>query len=154
MSKHLPAQSIPIAIVGIGCRFPGKVSGWQQYWDFLSRGGDGICEVPPDRWDLARYYSPSRKPGNLYVRKGGFLSDVDRYDAAFFGISPREAAHLDPQQRLLLEVAWKRVERSYDLFLTLACEDPGADPLVGPYPARKARTAPTARPSSSPGLEW
>jgi epothilone polyketide synthase D len=108
--KHLRAQSTPIAIVGIGCRFPGNVSGWQQYWDFLSRGGDGICEVPPDRWDLARYFSPSRKPGNLYVRKGGFLSDLDRYDAAFFGISPREAAHLDPQQRLLLEVAWETFE--------------------------------------------
>ena len=108
--KHLRAQSTPIAIVGIGCRFPGNVSGWQQYWDFLSRGGDGICEVPPDRWDLARYFSPSRKPGNLYTRKGGFLSDIDRYDAAFFGISPREAAHLDPQQRLLLEVAWETFE--------------------------------------------
>jgi len=108
--KHLRAPSTPIAIVGIGCRFPGNVSGWQQYWDFLSRGGDGICEVPPDRWDLARYFSPSRKPGNLYTRKGGFLSDVDRYDAAFFGISPREAAHLDPQQRLLLEVAWETFE--------------------------------------------
>jgi acyl transferase domain-containing protein/thioesterase domain-containing protein/NAD(P)-dependent dehydrogenase (short-subunit alcohol dehydrogenase family)/acyl carrier protein len=108
--KHLRPQSIPIAIVGIGCRFPGNVSGWQQYWDFLSRGGDGICEVPPDRWDLTRYFSPVRKPGNLYVRKGGFLSDVDRYDAAFFGISPREAAHLDPQQRLLLEVGWETFE--------------------------------------------
>jgi len=108
--KHLRAQSTPMAIVGIGCRFPGNVSGWQQYQDFLSRGGDGICEVPPDRWDLSRYYSTSRKPGNLYVRKGGFLSDVDRYDAAFFGISPREAAHLDPQQRLLLEVAWETFE--------------------------------------------
>jgi acyl transferase domain-containing protein len=104
--KHLRPHSTPIAIVGIGCRFPGNVSGWQQYWDFLSRGGDGICEVPADRWDLTRYFSPVRKPGNLYVRKGGFLSDVDRYDAAFFGISPREAAHLDPQQRLLLEVGW------------------------------------------------
>ena len=55
--KHLGAQSAPIAVIGIGCRFPGNVFGWQQYWEFLSRGGDGICEVPPDRWDLSRYYS-------------------------------------------------------------------------------------------------
>lgn len=108
--RHLRAQSTPVAIVGIGCRFPGNVSGWQQYWDFLSRGGDGICEVPSDRWDLARHFNPSRKPGNLYTRKGGFLRSIDRFDAGFFGISPREAAFMDPQQRLLLEVAWETFE--------------------------------------------
>lgn len=102
----------PIAIIGIGCRFPGKASDPDAYWRLLERGKDAICEVPQDRWDLRRFYDPDPdRPGKMHTRKGGFLSDpIDRFDPLFFGISPREAEGLDPQQRLLLEVVWEAIE--------------------------------------------
>lgn len=101
----------PIAIIGIGCRFPGGVVSPESFWDFLCRGGDGITDVPADRWNLRTFFHPQRgKKGKAYTRKGGFLTDIDRFDPSFFGISPREAHHMDPQQRLLLEVAWEAFE--------------------------------------------
>ncbi|MBI3898381.1 MAG: SDR family NAD(P)-dependent oxidoreductase [Gammaproteobacteria bacterium] len=102
----------PVAIIGIGCRFPGKVDSPSSFWDLLARGGDTIIDVPPDRWNSARFYDPDpKKSGKLYFRAGGFLQHrIDQLDAAFFGISPREAEDLDPQQRLLLEVAWEAIE--------------------------------------------
>lgn len=67
----------PIAIVGIGCRFPGGIDTPQSFWDFLVRGGDGTCEVPESRWNLDRYYDPTPgKPGKVYTKRGGFLGDV------------------------------------------------------------------------------
>src|SRR5262249_54041178 len=102
----------PIAIIGIGCRFPGGADGPAKFWELLIAGEDGIVDVPEDRWDIRRFYSSDLgKPATMYVRKGGFLREpVDRFDPLFFGISPREAAYMDPQQRLLLEVAWEAVE--------------------------------------------
>jgi acyl transferase domain-containing protein/NAD(P)-dependent dehydrogenase (short-subunit alcohol dehydrogenase family)/acyl carrier protein len=102
----------PIAIVGIGCRFPGGASSPRRLWDLLTQGRCAIVEVPRDRWDHRRYYDPDpNKPGKTYVRAAGFLQEpIDSFDAAFFGISPREAAVLDPQQRLLAEVAWEGLE--------------------------------------------
>jgi acyl transferase domain-containing protein/NADPH:quinone reductase-like Zn-dependent oxidoreductase/NAD(P)-dependent dehydrogenase (short-subunit alcohol dehydrogenase family)/dienelactone hydrolase len=102
----------PLAIVGIGCRFPGGVSGPDDFWDLLLSGVDTIGEVPPERWRTERFYDPDPDtPGRVFVRHGGFLTEpVDRFDAGFFGITPREAATLDPQQRLLLEVTWKALE--------------------------------------------
>lgn len=102
----------PIAIVGLGCRFPGTASDPQAFWDMLCEGRDGIVEVPPERWDWKRFYDPDPdKPGKTYVRQGGFLRQpIDGMDALFFGITPREAEELDPQQRLLLEVAWEALE--------------------------------------------
>lgn len=101
----------PIAIVGIGCRFPGSGSGRESFWQLLCDGIDTVTDIPADRWDVAAYYDADpAAPGKMYVRKGAFLEGVDRFDAAFFGISPREALHMDPQQRLLLEVTWEALE--------------------------------------------
>lgn len=101
-----------VAIVGIGCRFPGGVFTPDQYWDFMLRRGDGIVEVPGDRWNTDLYYDPDPEaPGRAYTRHGGFVtcSPWD-FDAEFFGISPREAEVMDPQQRWVLEVAWEALD--------------------------------------------
>lgn len=101
----------PIAIVGIGCRFPGGIDGPESFWRLLCEGRDGIGDVPSYRWSLAEVYDPSPgTPGKIRSRKGGFLGPVDELDAAFFGISAREAPRVDPQQRLLLETAWEALE--------------------------------------------
>nr|APZ78727.1 polyketide synthase [Myxococcus sp.] len=102
----------PIAIIGIGCRFPGGAKSPRHLWELLTEGRCAIVEVPKERWDHRRYYDPDPdKPGKTYVRSAGFLQEaIDTFDAAFFSISPREAATLDPQQRLLAEVAWESLE--------------------------------------------
>jgi acyl transferase domain-containing protein len=100
-----------IAVVGIGCRFPGGARDPASFWRLLRDGVDAVRELPPDRWDAASCFDPTPDaPGKTYTRHGGFLDEVDRFDAAFFRIAPREAVHLDPQQRLLLEVAWEALE--------------------------------------------
>ena len=109
-SKPRATQQEPIAIIGIGCRFPGA-DGPQELWQLLREGRDAIAEIPPDRLDIASLYDPQLgAPGKICTREGGFLPEVDRFDAAFFGISPREAARMDPQHRLLLEVSWEALE--------------------------------------------
>ncbi|MBF6218476.1 SDR family NAD(P)-dependent oxidoreductase [Nocardia abscessus] len=101
-----------VAIVGIGCRFPGGIDGPDSFWDLVVRKGDGIVEVPADRWNLAKFYDPDPDaPGRMYTRHGGFLTQsLWEFDAEFFGISQREASIMDPQQRLLLEVAWEALD--------------------------------------------
>ncbi len=101
----------PIAVVGVGCRFPGGVVDADSYWRLLSDGVDAIQEVPPDRWDVDAFYeSEAGRPGTMTTRWGGFLDRIDEFDAAFFGISPSEAEAMDPNQRLVLEVAWEALE--------------------------------------------
>ena len=107
------ARHEPIAIVGIGCRFPGDGSTPEAFWRFLESGTDGVTEVPKERWDAdACFDADPDVPGKSYTRWGGFVKDVDQFDAGFFGISPREAVSLDPQQRLLLEVTWESLEHA------------------------------------------
>ena len=104
----LPAE--PMAVVGIGCRFPGA-HGPGELWRNLSEGRDSIGVVPARRWPVDDLYDPDfRRPGKMSTRWGGFLEGVDLFDPGFFGISPREALRMDPQQRLLLETAWEALE--------------------------------------------
>jgi acyl transferase domain-containing protein/aryl carrier-like protein/ubiquinone/menaquinone biosynthesis C-methylase UbiE len=104
-------QREPIAIIGIGCRFPGEANDPNAFWQLLCNGVDAITEIPADRWNIASYFDPEPgTPGKTYARWGGFINGIDQFDAGFFGISPREAARMDPQQRLLLEVAAETFE--------------------------------------------
>ena len=103
-------QLEPIAIIGIGCRFPGA-NNPQAFWSMIRDGVDGVSEIPQSRWDADSYYDRDKtKPGKANTRWGGFLEDIDRFDPQFFGIAPKEAVTMDPQQRLLLEVAWETLE--------------------------------------------
>jgi acyl transferase domain-containing protein/aryl carrier-like protein len=107
---QLTQQQDPIAIIGIGCRFPGA-KGPEAFWKLMHDGVDAIGEVPLDRFDIDSYFDPRPGiPGKLVTRWGGFIDDIDKFDPYFFGISPREARAMDPQQRLLLEVAWEALE--------------------------------------------
>lgn len=105
-------QKEPIAIIGIGCRFPGGAANPRQFWRNLCQGKDAITNVPDERWDIRKFYDPDPdKPGKTYARQGGFLKEkINLFDPLFFGISPREAESMDPQQRLLLEVTWEAIE--------------------------------------------
>ena len=110
VGQNREAKNEPIAIIGIGCRFPGA-NDPAAFWQLLRDGVDAIREVPADRFDLHEFYDPDPLiPGKMNTRWGGFLEHVDQFDPNFFGISPREASRMDPQQRLLLEVTWEAVQ--------------------------------------------
>ncbi len=101
----------PIAIIGIGCRFPGKANSPEQFWKLLRGSVDAITEVPEDRWYLDKFYNANPvEPGKMYSRWGGFIDQIDYFDAKFFGISRSQAERMDPQQRIMLEVAWEALE--------------------------------------------
>ncbi|WP_163662802.1 type I polyketide synthase [Mycobacterium shinjukuense] len=111
VSRITAAQ--PVAVVGIGCRFPGDVVGPESFWDLLVEGRSAISTVPVDRWDAEAFYHPDPlTPGRMTTKWGGFIPDIAGFDAEFFGITPREAAAMDPQQRMLLEVSWEALEHA------------------------------------------
>ncbi len=107
------AKREPLAVIGLGCRYPGGVNSPQSYWQLLRDGVHAVTEIPPDRFDINAYYDPDHTtPGKVTTRWGGYMSDVDKFDPHFFGISPREAVHMDPQHRLLLQVVWEALEHA------------------------------------------
>src|SRR6187402_1857802 len=100
-----------IAIIGIGCRFPGGINHPDALWKLLVEGREAVGEVPADRWNVQRYYDAEPGiVGKSIARRGGFIDGIDQFDPQFFGISPREAPYVDPQHRLLLETAWEAIE--------------------------------------------
>ncbi|WP_330464791.1 acyltransferase domain-containing protein [Streptomyces longwoodensis] len=110
MRASRTTERTAVAVVGMGCAFPGA-NGPQEFWDRLVSGTDSVTVVPADRFDIAEHCSADRRePGRTVSRHGGFLTDAYGFDAGFFGISPAEAADMDPQQRLVLQVAWESLE--------------------------------------------
>ncbi len=102
----------PLAVVGVGCRFPGA-SSVAEFEALLDGAVDAISEIPKDRWDIDAYFNEDPDvPGMMNTRYGGFVQGIDQFDPAHFGISPREANGMDPQQRLFLEVAWEALEHA------------------------------------------
>lgn len=109
-SRDAPNEE-PIAIVGIGCRYPGAADSPDAFWRVIAGGVDCVREVPGDRWNADDFYSRDpAAPGRSISKRGGFIDNIDKFDAKFFGISPREAPLVDPQQRVLLETAWEALE--------------------------------------------
>jgi acyl transferase domain-containing protein len=112
-STH-PADSAardPIAIIGMACRLPGHVTDPDGLWRLLCEGVNPITEVPAERWNVRAFCNPDpSRPGKITSRWGGYVDNLDQFDADFFGISPREAARIDPQHRWLLETAYEAIE--------------------------------------------
>lgn len=105
--RHPPALSMPIAVIGMGCRLPGPAETPSAFWDVLYHGRQPLAPLPTHRW-LSTRHQPV--PADLYLRQGGFIHDLEGFDPAFFGISPREADVMDPQQRMALEATWHAFE--------------------------------------------
>lgn len=101
----------PLAIIGIGCRYPGDANSPQQFWDMICNKVDALGPIPADRWDMNSMFAPEwRRAGKISVKRGGFIGRIDMFDAGFFGISPLEATRMDVQQRILLQTAYEAIE--------------------------------------------
>src|SRR5258708_2112538 len=108
---HAPAE--PVAIIGIGCRFPGDVTSPDEFWSLLRAGGTTTDEIPDERWQWYRDLGPDFTAAlRRAITRGSYLSDIEGFDAEFFGLSGREAELMDPQQRVLMEVAWEALEHA------------------------------------------
>ncbi|CAO5250716.1 type I polyketide synthase [Frankia sp. AgKG'84/4] len=127
-----PAPAEPVAVIGLGCRFPGGADGPEAFWNLLLDGRDGIGEPPVERWSGYADLGPDHAAA---VRRaavpGGFLADISGFDAAFFGLTPREAELMDPQQRLLLELSWEALEHAGVAPRDLAGSDTGVFVGIG-----------------------
>ena len=111
-AKKSPTNE-PIAVIGLGCRFPGGVKDAASFWELLRKGVDAIGEIPTSRWDVEALFDANPDtPGKIATRWGGFIDDADLFDPQFFGIAPREAVSMDPQQRIALEVSWEALENA------------------------------------------
>lgn len=127
-----PETAMPIAIIGMGCRFPGGVGSPEAFWQLLSSGRDPIRPVPPERWSTAAYAARNRNlPGRTVAQEGGFLDDVAGFDPEVFGLSGTEAAFMDPQHRLMLMVTWEALQQARLAPGTLAGEAVGV--FVGAF---------------------
>ncbi len=107
------AASEPIAVIGMGCRFPLGANSPGAFWSLLRDGVDAVREIPPQRWDIDAYYDADPDvPGKVYCRHAALVDQamVEGFSPEFFGIAPREAERMDPQQRMLLEVCWEALE--------------------------------------------
>ena len=134
------ARSDPIAIIGIGCRFPGGADNPAAFWRVLQEEVDTASEIPKDRWDVDAYFDPDPEAlGKIVTRRGYFLDNVSRFDAEFFGISPREAKSLDPQHRLFLEVGWEALENAGQSPRALAESQTGLVVGIGQYDYARRR---------------
>ena len=101
----------PLAIVGLGCRYPGNANSPKQFWEMLCNKVDALTTIPADRWDVNDMYAPEwRRAGKINNKRGGFVDRIDMFDAGFFGISPLEATRMDVQQRMLLQVTYEAFE--------------------------------------------
>ncbi|WP_462179138.1 amino acid adenylation domain-containing protein [Pseudoalteromonas maricaloris] len=110
-SVHPANDTLPIAIIGMGCRFPGHANSPELFWENIKHGVDCIIETPESRWNIDTHYSSVKaNKGKLSSKWGGYIDGIDKFDPAFFGITPREAEFMDPQQRKLLEVTWEALE--------------------------------------------
>jgi amino acid adenylation domain-containing protein len=135
-----------VAIVGMGCRFPGGADSPGRFWELLRDGVDAIVDVPADRFDAdALFAADASIPGSIYTRRGGFLGDVAGFDAGFFGISPREARRMDPQHRVLLEVVWDALEDSGHVPERLAGSDAGVYVGISSHDYADLQTTPSGR---------